>query len=269
MKYLTNYVCNSDVVAQILRKNGSALQEWFNEDDTYLIRYTVDVDWPQSTTVIFEDKTVSVTEQRTVDRDAGRISVSSQIKTDLQNLTGEVTRIITDVGTNCREDITIIVEWDGQTYKEDIESAFFAAFQRLVTFNDGPVWEKRPSSPKAVSPEQLQEYHAIHERLEELVDLSGRFLETINMSEIDRTQCPLVLPSVEQISEIAEMVHPMNFTIKGDIDEMRSEMRRTQRIMEQVKRTREQTTHTNVFPMFVLASLTAVVFIVVSKNSRR
>ena len=190
--------------------------------------------------------------------------MTSTIQTDYSHLNGKVTRVIQNVGNDCSELMTVDIEWSGSVLKDQIEREFFNAFRRRIVFSDDAENVAGESEPVPASLMQFQEYHSVHDHLQRLTGLSERYLKALENAKLDRKQ--LILPSGDQISQVTELVEPERFSIEKDVNEMKAEIDRTQRIVSEIKRARQQTSNSSVLPIFILASCTAAMFFVISRS---
>jgi hypothetical protein len=256
-RFVSDFICNSVFMTSILQQAGSSLQKWMvNQDGELSIRYTIDVAWTDPISLILGEHPFRVREHRKVLRDNLRIIVKSAIQTDFSSLTASVSRVLQNKSGDCNEELTIIVDWEGVSYKEQIEKDFYTNLKKRVIFMDAP-------APNQVARMQVRDYHTALEQFQTLTELSEQFLEVIEDTRID--QRPLVLPSGDQIARIGELMDPGQFSIHPELQEMKAEADRTQRIVEEIHRVGQTNGHSSSLPVFVVAACAAFIAIILAK----
>lgn len=264
-QYVSECLSNSDFECQHLMHCGSSLQKWVAIPESgWAIRFTIDVHWADPIPMLIRRENFCVREKRTVRHEGGKYVVESVFHTDYENLNGRAHRVIQDTEVGCYEEITVDVEWSGQVLTSEIEEDFLKALRRRLVFEDEGNDDVSVSRDESSS--QLEEYHSVHAQLESLAHLSEQFLKAVDDAKLDR--CQLSLPSGDQISQVSEYVSADRFSISDDVRDMRAEVDRTQRLVSEIKRARQQTGNSSVLPIFILASCAAAIFLVLSRSRR-
>lgn len=267
-QYVSDRICNSDFECNHLNRCGSSVQKLVivpesNDTTRCTLRYTIDVKWRDPIPVFLGSSPFCVREKRTVTKHGAKYVIESVFHTDHKNLNGTVRRVLQDIAADCVEEISVDIEWDGSTLKKEIEEDFFKSLRRRIVLQDDTDAESNVDDNSVV---QFQEYHSVHDQLESLASLSEQFLRAVDDAKLDRG--PLVLPSGDQISQVSEYVNPDRFSIRDDVRDMRAEVERTQRLVSEIKRARQQTSNSSVLPIFILASCAAALFLVISRTKK-
>ncbi|KAH0787809.1 hypothetical protein GPJ56_008332 [Histomonas meleagridis] len=221
----------------------------------------MNVKWSEPVQQVLSKSEVTVSEKRNFDFDSNPIKISSTISTNFKYLKATIIRTLTDSNNNCTEDISINIIYSGDCYKKEIERSFFLALQPLIITE-----AKAPLFADNASLEHFQIYHNLHDELEQLKNLSSSFNNIIEQTKIDRK--PLVVPSADQISQIINIVSYEKFSIQDEIDQMRAETDRMNRIVGSIKKARQQTIGSSSLPIFIMASCAALIAIVISRSKK-
>ena len=261
--YIKHRLRNSDVDKALASSNGYDLKEWFyNKQDRCTIRYLINVKWTEPIQQIIGTSELTLKEKREFHLSSKPAKVQSTIQTDLRFISATVTHTFEDRNGECIEEQIIEVNYSGGTLKDQIEQDFFnAIFPLFISTSNSTDFTKS----LVVPPQNIQAYHIMHDHLEQLKIHSQYFADVVEKARIVRV--PLTLPSAEQIAKITEIVDPENFSIQDEVQQMKDEAEKTVRIVNEIKRARQQTSGSSSLPFFVIASCAAVVLLVVSRSS--
>jgi hypothetical protein len=255
-RFLSDCICNSSFMTAVLQRAGSSLQKWrVNPDGEGSIRYPIEVAWPGPVSLILGVNPFCVRERRRILRNGLKVVVESAIQTDFSSLTASIYRVLQNKSGGCNEELTIVVDWDGVSYKDQIECDFCTNLKKRIIFADAP-------APLQVARMQVHDYHTALEQFQALTGLSEQFLEVLEDTHIDQT--PLVLPNGDQIARIGELMDPNQFSIHSELREMKAEADRTQRIVEEIRQVGHRNGHSSSLPVFVTAACAAFIAIVIA-----
>jgi hypothetical protein len=160
--------------------------------------------------------------------------------------------------------MVIEVRWAGALYKDQIQLDFFNVLLPRVSFGDRPI-PQDDRAPLACSQDRFDEYHTLHNFLEDLTDLSNTLARQISQGRPERAS--LVLPSADQISHIPDLVDFHNFSIADELAGLTEGLQRTRRAAREIERATASGRAT--IPLLFGASCAVVLFFVISKASRR
>jgi hypothetical protein len=256
-RFISDFICNSSFMTAVLQRSGSSLQKWrVNPDGEVSIRYTIEVAWPGPVSLTLGENTFCVRERRRILRNGLKVIVESAIHTDFASLTASISRVLQNKSGDCNEELTIVVDWNGESYKDQIECDFCTNLKKRIIFTDAP-------APVPAVRMQVQDYHAALEQFQTLTDLSQQFLEVVEDTHIAQT--PLILPNGDQIARIGELMDPSQFSIHSELREMRAEADRTQRIVEEIRQVAQTNGHSNSLSVFIMGACAAFIAIIIAK----
>ncbi|EAY08543.1 hypothetical protein TVAG_487700 [Trichomonas vaginalis G3] len=268
-EFIQTRLRNADFEKQIHTEGNGALLEWLPTKFSCLVRFRINVGWSDPVQRMLGSDEVVVNETRNFTTENFKQIISSNIKTNLPYLSAQISRTIEDCKDGCIETLTLEIKYNGGTFRDQIANDFFKAIAKhIFPLNNSEIVvhniDPRPVAGLFVPPRHASQYLAIHSQLQGLREASEEYLVTIDKAKIDRK--PLQIPNTNQLNQVCTLLEPDRFSIQKEIDEMKVEAQRSDRIVQEIKKTREQVKPGNSLPMFLIATCAAVIFYVASNT---
>lgn len=268
-EFIQTRLRDPDFEKQIHTEGNGALLEWLPSKYSCLVRFRINVGWSDPVQRMLGSDEVVVHETRNFTVENLKQSVSSVLKTNLPYLSAQITRTVEDCKEGCMETLTLEINYNGGTFRDQIANDFFKAIAKhIFPLNSSEIIvqpvEARPTAGLFVPPRHASQYIAIHSQLQGLRESSEEYLSTIDQARIDRK--PLRIPNTNQLNQVCSLLEPDRFSIQREIDEMRIEAQRTNRIVNEIKKARDEVATGSSLPMFLIATCAAVIFYVASNT---
>jgi len=268
LEYVDSRLRNAEFETRMHSNGEGALLEWYNKKYSLSLRFRIKALWSEPVKKIVGEGEVVISEKRTFSQETSKITVSSSIKTTLPFLQATITRIVEDHQDGCMETLMLEIDYLGDAFRDQITTDFFQSMARhIFPLNASeriiiPVYQ-RPSNGLFVPPKHSSQYLQMHSDLQAFRELSMSFVKSLDQTRILRK--PIILPNLDQIGNICKIIDPSSVSIQSDIDEMRIEAERTQRLVNELCTIRSKATKSNSLPMFSFAACAAAIFIVLSR----
>ena len=268
-EFIQSRLRDADFEKKIHNDGDGALLEWLPSKYSCLVRFRMNVGWSEPLQRMLGTNEVDVRETRTFQAENSKQTVASSIKTNLPFLSAIIKRSVEDCKDGCVETLSLEIVYQGDTFRDQIANDFFKAIAKhIFPLNSNEVIcspiANKPTTGLFVPPKHASQYIELHSQLQSLRESSEQYSVILDKAKIDRK--PLRIPNANQVNQVCALLEPKRFSIEEEIAQMDAETKRAGRIVDRIKKAREQVSSGSTLPVFLLATCAAVIFYVASNT---